>query len=132
MKTIFKSMSCLILGAMIVTPMFAQQKDLYPELEGPGPVVIISKDKNGKEELINVFEETQRPHFHDPRAPRFLLTDQQGKFALGIGGYLKTTMEYDFNGIVMMLTLSLHSFRNRDPLLSVISSRWMQALPLSF
>lgn len=34
MKTIFKSMSCLILGAMIVTPMFAQQKDLYPELEG--------------------------------------------------------------------------------------------------
>ena len=100
MKSIFKSMSCLILGAMIVTPMFAQQKKLYPELEGPGPVVIISKDKNGKEELINVFEETQRPHFHDPRAPRFLLTDQQGKFALGIGGYLKTTMEYDFNGIV--------------------------------
>lgn len=89
-----------MLGAMIVMPMFAQQKDLYPELEGPGPVVIISKDKNGKEELINVFEETQRPHFHDPRAPRFLLTDQQGKFALGIGGYLKTTMEYDFNGIV--------------------------------
>lgn len=73
-------------------------KDLYPELEGPGPVVIISKDKNGKEELINVFEETQRPHFHDPRAPRFLLTDQQGKFALGIGGYLKTTMEYDLMG----------------------------------
>lgn len=58
MKTIFKSMSCLMLGAMIVMPMFAQQKDLYPELEGPGPVVIISKDKNGKEELINVFEET--------------------------------------------------------------------------
>ena len=66
MKSIFKSMSCLVLGAMIVTPMFAQQKKLYPELEGPGPVVIISKDKNGKEELINVFEETQRPHFHDP------------------------------------------------------------------
>jgi hypothetical protein len=97
MKSIFKSMSCLVLGAMIVTPMFAQQKKLYPELEGPGPVVIISKDKNGKEELINVFEETQRPHFHDPRAPRFLLTDQQGKFALGIGGYLKTTMEYDYS-----------------------------------
>ena len=49
MKSIFKSMSCLVLGAMIVTSMFAQQKKLYPELEGPGPVVIISKDKNGKE-----------------------------------------------------------------------------------
>ena len=99
MKSIFKSMSCLVLGAMIVTPMFAQQKNFIRSWKD-GPVVIISKDKNGKEELINVFEETQRPHFHDPRAPRFLLTDQQGKFALGIGGYLKTTMEYDFNGIV--------------------------------
>lgn len=100
MKLILKSMTCLALGAMIVTPVFAQQKDIYPELEGPGPVVIISKDKNGKEELVNVFAETQRPHFHDPRAPRFLLTDQKGQFALGIGGYLKTTLEYDFDGIV--------------------------------
>lgn len=100
MRTILKSVTCLALGTMIATPVFAQQKDLYPELEGPGPVIIISKDKKGKEELINVFEETQRSHFHDPRAPRFLLTDQQGKFALGIGGYLKTTLEYDFDGIV--------------------------------
>lgn len=27
MKSIFKSMSCFVLGAMIVTPMFAQQKN---------------------------------------------------------------------------------------------------------
>ena len=26
MKSVFKSMSCLVLGAMIVMPMFAQQK----------------------------------------------------------------------------------------------------------
>ena len=52
MRTIFKSMSCLILGAMIVTPMFAQQKDLYPELEGPGPVVIISKWQGGINQCI--------------------------------------------------------------------------------
>lgn len=100
MKTVLKSALCLALGTMIATPIFAQQNELYPELEGPGPVIIISKDKNGKEELVNVFKETQRPHFHDPRAPRFLLTDQQGKFALGIGGYVKGTLEYDFNGIV--------------------------------
>lgn len=78
MKSIFKSMSCLVLGAMIVTSMFAQQKKLYPELEGPGPVVIISKDKNGKEELINVFEETQRPHFMIPVLLVFyLLTNRE-------------------------------------------------------
>ena len=100
MKTILKSMTCIAIGAMMAEPAAAQQKDNYPELEGPGPVIIISKDKNGKQELIDVFNETQRPHFHDPRAPRFLLTDRQGKFALGIGGYLKTTMEYDFDGTV--------------------------------
>lgn len=33
--------------------------------------------------------------FHDPNAPRFLLTDQKGKFALGIGGYVRATGEYD-------------------------------------
>ena len=45
MKTIFKSMSCLMLGAMIVTPMFAQQKDLYPELEGPDLLLLSQKIK---------------------------------------------------------------------------------------
>ena len=47
-------------------------------------------------------------------APRFLLTDQQGKFALGIGGYLKTTMEYDFNGIVDDLSLIHISIYDND------------------
>lgn len=93
-------MGCILLGAMVSMPVVAQQKELYPQIEGPGPVVIISRDKHGKQELVNVFKETERPHFHEPRAPRFLLTDQKGKFALGIGGYVKTTMEYDFNGIV--------------------------------
>ena len=59
MKSIFKSMSCLVFGRNdCYVDVCAQKKKLYPELEGPGPVVIISKDKNGKEELINVFEET--------------------------------------------------------------------------
>lgn len=100
-------MTCIAIGAMMTEPAAAQQKDNYPELEEPGPVIIISKDKNGKQELIDVFNETQRPHFHDPRAPRFLLTDRQGKFALGIGGYLKTTMEYDLTERWMISILFL-------------------------
>ena len=60
MKTILKSMTCIAIGAMMTEPAAAQQKDNYPELEGPGPVIIISKDKNGKQELIDVFNETQR------------------------------------------------------------------------
>ena len=39
-------------------------------------------------------------YIHDPKAPRFLLMDKQGKFALGIGGYVRATGEYDFGGIV--------------------------------
>lgn len=93
-------MGCILFGVAVSMPVAAQQKELYPQIEGPGPVVIISRDKHGKQELVNVFKETERPHFHEPRAPRFLLTDQKGNFALGIGGYVKTTMEYDFNGIV--------------------------------
>ena len=48
MKTILKSMTCIAIGAMMTEPAAAQQKDNYPELEGPGPVIIISKDKKGK------------------------------------------------------------------------------------
>ena len=70
MKTILKSMTCIAIGAMMTEPAAAQQKDNYPELEGPGPVIIISKDKNGKQELIDVFNETQRPHFHYPQIGR--------------------------------------------------------------
>lgn len=46
-------MTCIAIGAMMAEPAAAQQKDNYPELEGPGPVIIISKDKNGKQELID-------------------------------------------------------------------------------
>ncbi len=45
-------------------------------------------------------ERTRLPRFHEPKAPRFVLTDRQGKFALGIGGYVRATAEYDFGGIV--------------------------------
>ena len=85
---------------MMCLPTNAQQKkDLYPELEKGEPVLIISDNTPGKETLINIFEVTESPYFHDPRAPRFLLTDQKGKFALGIGGYARTVVSYDFDGI---------------------------------
>ena len=51
-------------------------------------------------EIIRIMNDRSQMRFHDPNAPRFLLTDQKGKFALGIGGYVRATGEYDFNGIV--------------------------------
>ena len=49
--------------------------------------------------LIRKMYEANGQHFQDPRAPRFLFMDKEGKVALGIGGYVKGTMSVDMNGI---------------------------------
>lgn len=64
----------------------------------PNSIVLVSQDKAG-DEIVRIMNETQSPRFHDPKAPRFVLTDRKGRFALGIGGYVKATAEYDFGGI---------------------------------
>ena len=73
--------------------------------------------------------ESQLPYIHEPQAPRFLLTDRKGKFALGIGGYVRATAEYDFGGIVdnidFIPATSLVEAKSR------ISFKWMPALPPS-
>ncbi|MDE7426248.1 MAG: porin [Muribaculaceae bacterium] len=38
--------------------------------------------------------------FNDPRAPRFLFLDREGKVALGIGGYVKGVAMYDMDGAI--------------------------------
>lgn len=37
-------------------------------------------------------------HFEVQQAPRYLFVDKQGRVALGIGGKLKGTLQYDFDG----------------------------------
>lgn len=49
-------------------------------------------------DLVDYLHSTTSKHFHDPNAPRFLLYDQQRKIAFGIGGYVRVTTSYDFNG----------------------------------
>ena len=62
-------------------------------------IMFVSKDK-ANDEIIKVMNETKPPYFRESGAPRFLLTDRQGKFALGIGASLQAVAEYDFGGIV--------------------------------
>ncbi|MEG1643359.1 MAG: DcaP family trimeric outer membrane transporter [Bacteroidales bacterium] len=50
-------------------------------------------------DVTEIFHETQSPYFQDPRAPRFILMDRKNRVAFGIGGYIKTTVSYDFAGI---------------------------------
>lgn len=50
--------------------------------------------------LISILYSTEDLHFNDPRAPRFLFIDRQGRLAMGIGGYVKGTMQYDMDGAI--------------------------------
>lgn len=87
----------LLLGMGLLSGYSVAQK-VEIEDDEPNTVMLVSRDKAG-DEIVRIMKETQSPRFQDPKAPRFLLTDRKGRFALGIGGYVKATAEYDFGGI---------------------------------
>ncbi len=97
MKTTLKSMA-LLLGLGLLPMVVNAQKKIIIEDEEPNAVVLVSQDKAG-DEIVKIMHSTRLPHFREPNAPRFLLTDTKGRFALGIGGYLQAVAEYDFGGI---------------------------------
>ena len=66
----------------------------------PVSLICISETINEAPDVVEIFQTTQSSYYHNPRAPRFVLVDQEGKWGLGIGGYLQTTFEYDFGGSV--------------------------------
>lgn len=94
---LFLQKAVLSLGIGLCTVNAEAQKVII-ENEEPGAVVIVARDQAG-DEIVKIMRNTQIPRFQEPKAPRFLLLDSKGRFALGIGGYVKTTAEYDFGGI---------------------------------
>lgn len=101
-------------------------KKVIIEEESPKGVVLVTIDKAG-DEIIRIMNESQLTYIHEPQAPRFLLTDRKGKFALGIGGYVRATAEYDFGGIVDNIDFIPAYIPNGSK--SGTSSKWMPALP---
>ena len=75
MKLIFRTSLLLFCIALYGVPSEAQ--DSIGE-KGPGPVILISRDKNGQDEIVNVFKETQRQYFHDPGSPRWPTGSESG------------------------------------------------------
>ena len=75
----------LLCGAALSALAVHAQKKVIIEDESPKGVVLVTIDKAG-DEIIRIMNESQMPYIHEPQAPRFLLTDRKGKFALGIGG----------------------------------------------
>lgn len=94
-RTFWLALVCL---AGVVLPLDAQHF-LTVDDEIPNSIVLVRVD-DADDELIQVMNASQLPHVHDPQAPRFVLTDTEGNYALGIGGYVRAVAEYDFGGIV--------------------------------
>jgi hypothetical protein len=81
----------------MLLPAVSVEAQQFMELSNEGaPMVYISETINEAPDVVEIFQTTQSPYHNDPRAPRFVLVDQQGKWALGIGGYLQAKIEYDF------------------------------------
>ncbi len=66
----------------------------------PEKAVILSGNRDAGHVLVAKLYDYSQLHHSDPRAPRFLFLDQMGKVALGIGGYVKGTLQYDMDGSI--------------------------------
>lgn len=98
MKRIMKIslLSALLLSATVTVS--AQRWVEIPD--DVTPMICISETVNEAPDVVEIFQNTQSGYHNDPRAPRFVLVDQEGKWGLGIGGYLQTKIEYDFDKAV--------------------------------
>lgn len=89
----------LLLFCALLSQYAAAQR--WARVQGaPVTVYSFTENVNTAPEVINIFYSTQGEYFRDPLAPRFILTDRQGKWALGIGGYVQGRAEFDFSKIV--------------------------------
>lgn len=91
----------LSLSALLLSALQTATAQRWVEImEDATPVICISETVNEAPDVVEIFQNTQSNYFHDARAPRFVLVDQEGKWGLGIGGYLQAKIEYDFDRAV--------------------------------
>lgn len=107
MKKLFISCACILLIpslSVFATEKSGEQAAVANEPANQGAPQTLDRfmffwgETSGNEELAAMFYDTRYLHFQDPRAPRFLFVDRKGRAALGIGGYVKATASYDFDG----------------------------------
>lgn len=79
----------------------ALQPKQYPDtVMIPERAIVVSGNQNNSGPLMAILYDTSDMHFTEPTAPRFLFLDREGKVAFGIGGYIKGTLQYDFDGSI--------------------------------
>lgn len=98
MERIFRRIA---LSAFLLPAFAVADAQRWVEIEEDAvPVICISETVNEAPDVVEIFQNSQSSYHHDPRAPRFVLVDQKGRWGLGIGGYLQTKIEYDFDKAV--------------------------------
>lgn len=91
----------IALSAFLLPAFAVADAQRWVEIEEDAvPVICISETINEAPDVVEIFQNSQSSYHHDPRAPRFVLVDQEGRWGLGIGGYLQTKIEYDFDKAV--------------------------------
>lgn len=91
----------LLLSALFLSAMVPAAAQRWVEIaDDATPVICISETVNEAPDVVEIFQNSQSGYYHDARAPRFILVDQEGKWGLGIGGYLQAKIEYDFDRAV--------------------------------
>lgn len=98
MKKLLKATVMLMCAFFFLSEAHAQE--WVKSKDKPVSLICISETVNEAPDVVEIFQTTQSNYYHDPRAPRFVLVDQKGKWGLGIGGYLQVKAEYDFSGSV--------------------------------
>ena len=82
MKRFSKFILAAASGLLTIVSVNAQS---WVELdEDATPVICISETINEAPDVVEIFQSTQSPYHHDPRAPRFVLVDQQGKWVSAV------------------------------------------------
>lgn len=98
----FTKISCVLTMAAFSTVMAAAQETTT---EIPEETVILNAkaeelNSYAHQRIFNALFESDGWHYEVRQAPRFLFVDKEGRVALGIGGLLKGTLQYDFDGSV--------------------------------
>ncbi|NDV83323.1 DcaP family trimeric outer membrane transporter [Bacteroides sp. 51] len=97
MRRIFK-LAFMVGIAFLWIPRVASQ-DTNSSKDDDNRIFFMVYDEN-ENKIVQVTDITRQVRFHDPKAPRFVLTDSKGTFSLGIGATVRTELNYDFGGIV--------------------------------
>lgn len=97
-----KTLLASCLAAAAVLPASAARPVELPDSFVLPDRAIVLNGHDGKtgHDLVALLYDAADLHFQDPSAPRFLLLDREGRIAFGIGGYVKGTVQYDFDGSI--------------------------------